>query len=102
MTSRDHAAMAKVPLVSCQVCHSTWGLSRHHVVNRSLAQDDSPENLVVLCSDCHRGVHDKSIDLGQYLTRAQAAKAVLLLGTLSRAYFFLYPSESPKRIERAA
>ena len=93
MTARDHRKMAELTLVQCQVCKGRDGLSRHHVVPRSLAQCDDPEALAVLCGACHRQVHAKVIDLGIYLTRAQAAKAVLLLGTLHRAHKLLYPSE---------
>lgn len=99
---RNTYAMSKVPLRECAYCDRTFGLARHHIVPRSITQCDDPENLIVLCSSCHDAVHAKEIDLGKVLTRSQAAKAVLLLGTLSRAYEFLYPSESPKRIERAA
>ena len=81
----------------CQVC-GAQAQHFHHIVNRSITRCDDPENLAALCSSCHRAVHAKTIDLGIYLTRSQAAKAVLLMGTLSRAYEFLYPSASPKRL----
>ena len=102
MTARDRSKMAQVPLGVCQVCQLNQAQHRHHIVNRSITQCDDPENLIALCDPCHRAVHAKTIDLGISLTRSQAAKAVLLMGTLSRAYDFLYPSSSPKRIGRAA
>lgn len=99
MTARSQTQMAKVAKVICQVpyCETRTGLHRHHIVNRALAQCDDPENLIVLCDEHHRAVHRKEVDIGIYLTPAQGAKAVLLLGTVYRACQFLYPSESRKR-----
>ena len=96
---RDQAAMRRAVSAAgaCRICSTPYGLDAHHIVPRSLVQCDDPENLVVLCRDCHRRVHEKKIDLGMHLTRAEAAKSVLLLGTLHRAHRFLYPSEDEKR-----
>lgn len=98
MTARSQSRMAQVPKINCQICGDTTGLHRHHIVPRSLAQCDDPENLAVLCDAHHRLVHSKDLDLGIYLTASQAAKSVLLLGTLHRAHTLLYPSESPRRV----
>lgn len=40
----------------CRVCGGARGLQRHHVVPRSQGGDDVDENLVPLCSDCHRRI----------------------------------------------
>ena len=95
MTARDQTAMRRLVLSQCQVCGGR-AAHRHHIVPRSITQCDDYENLIGLCEDCHRRVHAKTIDLGLYLTPTQSAKAVVLLGTLYRAFHFLYPSESPK------
>jgi len=41
----------------CQMCGSLSGLEVHHRERRSQLGDDSEENLVTLCSDCHRALH---------------------------------------------
>ena len=40
----------------CEVCgeHAGARLEAHHVVKRSHARDDSVDNLIALCRDCHR------------------------------------------------
>lgn len=43
----------------CRVCGSTFGLSRHHLVPRSLGGDDVDENLMPLCEGCH-GAFERS------------------------------------------
>ena len=95
MTKRK---MPKDPLGICQYCGFTQAQHRHHIVPRSITQCDDPDNLAELCLQCHADVHAKKVDLGVCLRPEQAAKAVLLMGTLSRAYEFLYPSASTKRV----
>ena len=34
-------------------------LQVHHIEARSHLGDDSEQNLITLCADCHRGVHGK-------------------------------------------
>jgi 5-methylcytosine-specific restriction endonuclease McrA len=85
-----------IELGQCRICGRNE-VHAHHIVARSIVQCDEPENIVGLCGGCHRAVHDHALDLGPHLTRSEAAKAVLLMGTLSRAYEYLYPSESWKR-----
>ena len=41
----------------CQACGSMSNLEVHHKEFRSQAGDDSEENLITLCADCHSGVH---------------------------------------------
>lgn len=96
MTARNVHVMKAVTLVKCCVCGSRANLHRHHIIPRSVTQNDDPENLAVLCATDHRRIHNKEIDLGPYLSSSQQAKAVLLMGTIPRATPFLYPSENPK------
>ena len=94
---RDQVAMRRVSLDACQICGG-HAEHRHHIVNRSLTQNDDADNLMPLCNRCHNEVHRHSVDIGVYLTPEQGAKAVLLLKTVSRAYGHLYPSANPRRI----
>lgn len=41
----------------CQLCGSLSGLEVHHMQRRSQSGDDSEDNLITLCSYCHKAVH---------------------------------------------
>lgn len=42
----------------CQLCGSMENLQVHHVKWRSQLGDDSEQNLITLCSSCHRSCHE--------------------------------------------
>jgi 5-methylcytosine-specific restriction endonuclease McrA len=41
----------------CQVCGTRSHLEVHHQQFRSRSGDDTEENLITLCHDCHSGEH---------------------------------------------
>ena len=41
----------------CQSCGSLSNLQVHHLQSRSHQGDDSGQNLLTLCAQCHRNVH---------------------------------------------
>ena len=41
----------------CQICGSMQNLGVHHLRFRSRCGDDSEENLITLCAECHARVH---------------------------------------------
>jgi 5-methylcytosine-specific restriction endonuclease McrA len=41
----------------CQICGSSENLQVHHLRPRSRLGDDSPSNLITLCSHCHALQH---------------------------------------------
>ena len=41
----------------CQTCGSREGLEVHHIEPRSQLGHDTEENLITLCHNCHREVH---------------------------------------------
>ena len=41
----------------CQSCGTMLNLEVHHKQFRSRSGEDSEENLIVLCSACHKGMH---------------------------------------------
>ncbi len=43
----------------CQSCGRSEDLQVHHIEARSRLGDDSEQNLITLCADCHRGIHAK-------------------------------------------
>ena len=49
----------------CRSCGMRSGLNCHHVVFRSQGGEDTTENILVLCSACHDGIH-KDVKYGQY------------------------------------
>ena len=49
----------------CRVCRIYCGRSihRHHVVYRSQGGPTTVENLLSVCEKCHRGIHEKRIEV---------------------------------------
>ena len=41
----------------CQVCGSLSGVEVHHLTPKGRQGDDSEENLITLCTTCHRKIH---------------------------------------------
>lgn len=48
---------------NCEYCgkNNCW-TNTHHIKSRGAGGDDTKENLIELCGDCHRKVHDGKID----------------------------------------
>lgn len=47
---------------ACRNCgFGSERLHHHHLRPRSLGRDDTESNLLLLCADCHRDVHDKRL-----------------------------------------
>lgn len=41
----------------CQSCGLRRNLEVHHIIFRSHSGSDAEQNLITLCSDCHRSLH---------------------------------------------
>jgi 5-methylcytosine-specific restriction endonuclease McrA len=41
----------------CQYCGASDHLEVHHIRSRSRLGDDTDENLITLCADCHSDIH---------------------------------------------
>ncbi len=54
---RLHQEILKRDGWRCQACGSLRGLEVHHIQRRSQSGDDSEDNLITVCSDCHRAIH---------------------------------------------
>lgn len=49
---------------TCQICgKKNTRLEVHHIIFRSQGGTDDENNLITLCADCHRGIHDEKIVL---------------------------------------
>jgi 5-methylcytosine-specific restriction endonuclease McrA len=51
----------------CVLCGEQSGLTAHHIKPRWLSEDDSPANLVALCSVCHDGIEQFGRQLAAYI-----------------------------------
>jgi 5-methylcytosine-specific restriction endonuclease McrA len=45
----------------CQNCGCMKVLQVHHIRSRGLLGDDREKNLITLCADCHRLIHDRNV-----------------------------------------
>ncbi len=43
----------------CQLCGSGTNLEAHHQTFRSHSGEDSGDNLITVCNDCHSSLHDR-------------------------------------------
>lgn len=61
----------------CQKCKTRKGkLHVHHIVFRSNGGTDSPENLIVLCSDCHDKLHKGEFEIKGIRSKTKHATEV--------------------------
>ena len=44
----------------CQVCGATANLQVHHKQFRSQCGDDSEQNMITVCAECHKEIHSAS------------------------------------------
>jgi 5-methylcytosine-specific restriction endonuclease McrA len=69
LPEEEYAALCKDILQrdhwKCRSCGSRNNLHCHHIIFRSQGGEDTMENILVLCSACHDGVH-KDVKDGQY------------------------------------
>jgi phage terminase large subunit GpA-like protein len=47
----------------CRACGYRANLAAHHVRFRSQGGEDSTQNLLILCSGCHEGLHRHSLEI---------------------------------------
>lgn len=60
---------------TCQCCgKKNCRLEVHHIKFRSNGGTDDEENLITLCTDCHKGVHDGTIELNKKLKKSKNLK----------------------------
>jgi 5-methylcytosine-specific restriction endonuclease McrA len=48
---------------SCRSCNRDGGIAPHHVTFRSEGGTHHPDNLVTVCFDCHRNIHDGILEV---------------------------------------
>lgn len=64
---REHCKVQRLgkerDLYTCQVCGSTENVEGHHIVNYQYGGAATMDNIVALCSECHKEVHRGNIDM---------------------------------------
>ena len=72
----------------CQKCKTKKGkLHVHHVVFRSNGGTDSPENLIVLCSDCHEKLHNGEFEIKGARSKTKHATEIGIVKSQLRKRF---------------
>lgn len=56
----------------CRACGSGQNLQIHHILYRSHGGTDDPDNLVLLCRECHQAAHG----IGGDISRAELRQLV--------------------------
>lgn len=97
----------------CRIC-GDWPVEAAHVIGRKhdgnfpLRNEDwspydvAPDRIVPLCQNHHREYDALALDLTPYLTTAEQAQAVSDADGIWPALYRTSPSESPRRVQRAA
>ena len=57
LTNSQRKAIYRRDGFQCAVCGSTRFLQIHHYIPRGQGGNDTPHNLITLCSDCHAMAH---------------------------------------------
>ena len=61
----------------CAVCGSKDGLEEHHIVTRSKGGTGTPDNLILLCKDCH---YNKLHGMGDFVTKMRVYQYMIRIG----------------------
>ena len=73
LTNSQRKAIYRRDGFQCAVCGSTRFLQIHHYIHRGQGGNDTPHNLITLCSDCHALAH--GINLVGHVVAARGADA---------------------------
>ena len=79
----------------CNICKSKgFGINSkrlevHHILERSKGGTNSPDNLITLCSECHKKVHSKEITLNKKKLKSKTKSATQVDTIISQLKKFL-------------
>lgn len=62
----------------CRFCHDTHALHAHHITFRSQGGEDKLNNLITLCYQCHRAVHNKNLSIS-FIKRTEENPEVIFV-----------------------
>lgn len=78
---------------TCQCCgKKNCRLEVHHVKFRSNGGTDDEENLITLCEDCHKGVHDGTVVLSKKPKKSKALKYATHMSIIRSWLLKKYPN----------
>ena len=78
---------------TCQCCgKKNCRLEVHHVKFRSNGGTDDEENLITLCEDCHKGVHDGTVALSKKPKKSKALKYATHMSIIRSWLLKKYPN----------
>ena len=60
---------------SCYYCPATEDLTLHHLIRREMGGATEPENLLVVCRECHDLIHEGHIDDSELVMAVFAKKS---------------------------
>lgn len=67
LPDKEYAALCKAVLErdhwKCRSCQFRGNLAAHHIVYRSHQGEDTAENLITLCNQCHEAVHRSDLEI---------------------------------------
>ena len=85
INSRPNRKQCSLNQPRCMSCHILTGLPPHHIVFKSQGGDDRIGNLIVLCFNCHRKMHD-----GYWVGDRLIFGALFMIKTLEKLKMNLY------------
>jgi len=72
----------------CQKCKTKKGkLYVHHIIFRNNGGTDIPDNLVVLCSDCHKKLHNKEFEIKGVINKTKHATEIGIVASQLKKQF---------------
>lgn len=78
---------------TCQCCgKKNCRLEVHHIKFRSNGGTDDEENLITLCEDCHKGVHDGTVVLSKKPKKSKALKYATHMSIIRSWLLKKYPN----------
>ena len=78
---------------TCQCCgKKNCRLEVHHIKFRSNGGTDDEENLITLCEDCHKGVHDGTVVLSKKPKKSKALKYATHMSIIRSYLLKKYPN----------
>lgn len=51
---------------TCEICSKDTNLHGHHIIDLGFGGDGEPENILVVCKECHDKIHSGEIVINNY------------------------------------
>ena len=70
---------ARLTTAGCRLCGSTTALTLHHLIPRATGGATEESNLLSVCRPCHDGIHDGTVDVGNFVAQVSVERIRQLL-----------------------